>query len=248
MSQGGRLAGKVAIVTGGGRGIGRAIAESFAAAGAWVTAWEADPPTRPWWEQGGAGRITMERVDVADAEEVRAAAARAGARYSAIDVLVNNAGINLEQPPRLEELTEAELQRVLDVNLKGAVRCAQAVLPHMRGRSGRIINISSILASQGFAGHGAYASSKAGLEALTRVWARELGPAGITVNTIAPGFIDTGMNASLSPELRGGVLQRTPLRRFGSAVDVAHACLFLASEEAAFITGVCLPVDGGLRL
>ncbi len=247
MSAAGRLAGKVAVVTGGGRGIGRAVVELFAAEGAMVVAWELAPPGQRWWEEWG-GAVVMEEVDVADAPAVAAAAARVGERLGRVDVLVNNAGVNLERQPRLEDLAEKELQRALEVNLKGAVRVARALAQLMGGRGGRIVNISSILATQGFAGQTAYAASKAALEAVTRVWARELGPAGITVNAVAPGFIDTEMNAGLGQEFRRGVVGRTPLRRLGTPEDVARACLFLASAEAAFITGVCLAVDGGLRL
>lgn len=241
-----RLEGGVAVVTGGGRGIGRAVAQLFAAEGARVTVWELAPPTECWWEES-PGEIVMDEVDVASAEGVRQAAARAVARHGRVDVLVNNAGCNIPHQPHLEALTEEELQQLLEVNLKGAVRVTRALLPHLSA-AGRIINISSILAAHGFPGQSAYAAGKAGLEALTRVWARELGPRGITVNAVAPGFIDTEINAGLAPELRRGVVARTALRRPGTPEDVARVCLFLASADAAFVTGACLPVDGGLRL
>ncbi len=241
-----RLEGRVAVVTGGGRGIGRAIARLFAGEGARVTVWELAPPAERWWEEG-RGEITMDEVDVTSAEAVRQAAARAVARHGRVDVLVNNAGCNLWHQPHLEDLAEEELQRLLEVNLHGAVRVTRALLPHLPA-DGRVINISSILATQGFPGQSAYAASKAGLEALTRVWARELGPRGITVNAVVLGFIDTEMNAGLTPELRRGVVARTALRRPGTPEDVARVCLFLASADAAFITGARLPVDGGLRL
>lgn len=247
MNSEGRLAGKAAVVTGGGRGIGRAVAELFAAEGAAVVVWELAQPGERWWEASGDA-ITVEAVDVADGAAVAVAAGRAAAGFGGVDVLVNNAGVNLAQQPHLDELTLEELQHLLDVNLKGAVSCAQALLPAMAGRRGRIINVSSILAAQGFPGHAAYAASKAALEGLTRVWARELGPRGITVNAVAPGFIDTEMNAGLQPDLRRGVVGRTALRRLGTPEDVARVCLFLASADAAFVTGACLPVDGGLRL
>ncbi|MEP0775591.1 MAG: SDR family oxidoreductase [Acidobacteriota bacterium] len=241
-----RLQGRVAVVTGGGRGIGRAIARLFAHEGAQVTVWELAPPAECWWEES-QGRIVMDEVDVASAEGVPQAAARVVARHGRVDVLVNNAGFNIPHQPHLENLAEEELQQLLEVNLQGAVRVTRALLPHLPA-GGRIINISSILAAQGFPGQSAYAASKAGLEALTRVWARELGPRGITVNAVAPGFIDTHMNAGLSPDFRRGVVVRTALRRLGTPEDVARVCLFLASADAAFVTGACLPVDGGLRL
>lgn len=247
MNSEGRLAGKVAVVTGGGRGIGRAVVELCATEGAAVVVWELAPPAERWWEARGAA-ITLEEVDVADGAAVVAAAARAAAGFGGVDVVVNNAGVNLARQPHLDELTAAELQDVLRVNLQGTVRVTQAMLPYMLGRGGRVINVSSILAAQGFAGQTAYAASKAGLEAMTRVWARELGPRGITVNAVAPGFIDTEMNAGFGEEFRRGVVGRTALRRLGTPEDVARVCLFLASADAAFVTGVCLPVDGGLRL
>jgi 3-oxoacyl-[acyl-carrier protein] reductase len=178
---------------------------------------------------------------------VAAAAARLEADLGGIDVLVNNAGINLARSPALGDVREAEWRRVLDVNLSGALHVTQAVLPLMLKRGGgRIINFSSVLALAGFPGQTAYAASKAGILGLTRVWARELGPRGITVNCLVPGYIETAMNNAAAVEFRRAVVARTALRRLGTPDDVARVCLFLASEDAAFVTGTAIPVDGGL--
>ncbi|MBP7586665.1 MAG: SDR family oxidoreductase [Thermoanaerobaculia bacterium] len=235
---GGRLSGKIAVVTGGARGIGRATVERFRAEGAEVVVWDLD---------AGAEENPVERVDVADAAAVAVAAAALAERLPGIDILINNAGINLARSPTVAEVTAEEWRRVLDVNLSGALHCTQALLPLLRRRGGgRIVNFSSILAVAGFPGQTAYAAAKAGLLGLTRVWARELGPAGITVNAVVPGYIDTAMNSAAAVEFRKAIVARTALRRLGTADDVARVCLFLASDDAAFVTGAAIPVDGGL--
>ena len=238
---GGRLSGKIAVVTGGARGIGRATVERFRSEGAEVVVWDLDAGAT---ETPVAG---FEQVDVADARAVAAAAAALGERLPGIDILINNAGINLARSPSLVDVTAEEWRRVLDVNLSGALHCTQAILPLLRRRGGgRIVNFSSILAVAGFPGQTAYAAAKAGLLGLTRVWARELGPAGITVNAVVPGYIDTAMNSASAVEFRKAIVARTALRRLGTADDVARVCLFLASDDAAFVTGAAIPVDGGL--
>ena len=235
---GGRLSGKIAVVTGGARGIGRATVERFRAEGAEVVVWDLD---------AGAEENPVERVDVADAAAVAVAAAALAERLPGIDILINNAGINLARSPTVAEVTAEEWRRVLDVNLSGALHCTQSLLPLLRRRGGgRIVNFSSILAVAGFPGQTAYAAAKAGLLGLTRVWARELGPAGITVNAVVPGYIDTAMNSAAAVEFRKAIVARTALRRLGTADDVARVCLFLASDDAAFVTGAAIPVDGGL--
>lgn len=238
---GGRLRDKIAVVTGGARGIGRATVDRFRSEGAEVVVWDLD---------AGAPENPVEgftRVDVADASAVAVAAAELGERLPGIDILINNAGINLARSPSVADVTAEEWRRVLDVNLSGALHCTQALLPLLRRRGGgRIVNFSSILAVAGFPGQSAYAAAKAGLLGLTRVWARELGPAGITVNAVVPGYIDTAMNSAAAVEFRKAIVARTALRRLGTADDVARVCLFLAGDDAAFVTGAAIPVDGGL--
>jgi 3-oxoacyl-[acyl-carrier protein] reductase len=186
-------------------------------------------------------------VDVAEVASVGLAAARVAERAGGLDVLVNNAGVNLARSPGVAELSAEEWRRVLDVNLSGTLHCTQALLPLMLERGGgRIVNFSSVLALAGFPGQSAYAASKAGILGLTRVWARELGPRGITVNCVVPGYIDTAMNNAAAADFRRAVVARTALRRLGTAQDVARVCLFLASADAAFLTGAAIPVDGGL--
>ena len=237
----GRLSGKIAVVTGGARGIGRATAERFRAEGAEVVVWDLDAGPA---ENPVAG---VQLVDVADAPAVATAAAELGERLPGVDILINNAGINLARSPAVGDVTAEEWRRVLDVNLSGALHCTQSLLPLIRRRGGgRIVNFSSILAVAGFPGQTAYAAAKAGLLGLTRVWARELGPVGITVNAVVPGYIDTAMNSATAVEFRKAIVARTALRRLGTADDVARVCLFLAGEDAAFVTGAAIPVDGGL--
>lgn len=241
---GGRLSGKIAVVTGGARGIGRATVERFRSEGAEVVVWDLDAGSA---EDPVAGGDRLIRVDVADAQAVAAAAAALGERLPGVDILINNAGINLARSPAVGDVTAEEWRRVLDVNLSGALHCTQALLPLLRRRGGgRIVNFSSILAVAGFPGQTAYAAAKAGLLGLTRVWARELGPAGITVNAVVPGYIDTAMNSAAAVDFRRAIIARTALRRLGTADDVARVCLFLASDDAAFVTGAAIPVDGGL--
>jgi 3-oxoacyl-[acyl-carrier protein] reductase len=240
----GRLEGRTAVVTGGARGIGRAIAELFLAEGAEVTVWDLEPGEAPAWP----GRPpALERVDVADHASVVVAAARLGERADALDVLVNNAGVNLVRSPTLRDLSGEEWRSVLDINLTGTLYCTQTLLPLLfRSGAGRVVNFSSVLAVKGVQGQSAYAASKAGVLGLTRVWARELGPRGITVNCVVPGYIETHMNHEVSSEARAVVLSHTALRRAGSPEEVARVCLFLASADATFVSGAALHVDGGL--
>jgi len=241
--QRGKLAGKVAIVTGAARGIGRETARHFRAEGAVVASWDLERPA-PLAEGPGPAGIE-EAVDVRDAGAVEAAAARLASGAGRLDVLVNNAGITRGYVA-IESLDPRILDAILDVNLRGAVNAVRAVAGFMKARrAGRILNVSSVLAAHGFPGQTAYVASKSALEGLTRVWARELGPYGITVNAVRPGYVRTTMNAANGPDLEGQVVARTPLGRLGEPADVAAAFLWLASDEAAFVTGAVLPVDGG---
>jgi 3-oxoacyl-[acyl-carrier protein] reductase len=227
------FAGRVVIVTGGAQGIGRATAEAFAAHGATVVVWD---------------RKAAAPVDVLDVGAVERATAAVLAGHGRVDALINNAGVNFGDQG-LAALADATWDAMLGANLKGAVNTVRAVAPAMIRRGhGRIVNTSSVLARHPLPAFSAYAAAKAGVEALTRAWARELGPHGITVNAVAPGFIDTAMNAGQDAEAAAAVVARTPAGRAGRAEDVARVHLFLASDEAAFVNGAIIPVDGGLTL
>lgn len=246
-----RLEGQVAIVTGGARGIGAAIGRALAQEGARValadvdlaaaqrTAAELPPPGGPGWALA---------VDVADREAVQAMVSQVQAEFGRVDILVNNAGICPLTP--FEEIEEAEWDRVLAVNLKGAFLCSQAVVGLMKERGyGRIINISSVAGKMGGVMVGAhYAASKAGLLALTWCLARAYAPYGITVNAIAPATVDTDMTRAWPEEVRQNLAQSIPLGRLGRPEEVAAAAVFLASEEAGFITGEVLDVNGGFLM
>jgi 3-oxoacyl-[acyl-carrier protein] reductase len=239
-----RLDGKVAIVTGGARGIGAETAKVFRAAGATVVT----------WDLGGATADAT--VDVTRSADVASAVAAAIATYERVDILVNNAGIvrdaqlvKMKDGALVGQMSEEELDAVLNVNLKGVFHCTQAIAPHMIARgSGRILNASSVVGIYGNFGQTNYVATKAAVIGMTKVWARELGPKGITVNAVAPGFIGTVMVREMPEKIRAGMIEHTPVRRLGESRDVALAYLYLASDEAAFVNGVVLSVDGGLVL
>lgn len=245
-----RLQGKVALITGGARGIGRTAALLFAAEGAVVAVCDVDPEagrqTVSEIEQQG-GRGYFYQVDVADRAGVQAMVEALKEAAGRIDVLVNNAGITRDA--LLSKMTEEAWDQVIAINLKGVFNCTQAVVPIMvsQGR-GKIINVASVVATYGNIGQTNYAASKGGIVAMTKTWAKELGPKGITVNAVAPGFIETEMTARVPEHILEQVRQRTPLRRLGRAEEVAQVYLFLASDEADFINGAVIPVDGGLVL
>ncbi len=239
------LEGKVAFVTGASRGIGKAIALAFARAEAKV----ACVSTSNEGSEAAAketGGIAL-RLDVSESAQVDAAVSATVTRLGGLDILVNNAGIARDQ--LIMRMTEEDWDRVLDVNLKGAYNCIKAASKTMmKARSGRIINISSIVGLSGQAGQANYAASKAGLIGLTKSVAKEFGSRGITCNAIAPGFIETDMTSELPQDMREYVQKTAPLGRLGTAEDVAEAALFLAGDGAAYITGQVLVVDGGLTL
>ena len=244
------LAGRVALVTGAGRGIGAATACAFADAGAAVAVLDLGPAgaTRTAEEIGVAGGEALHfEDDVTDAFAIDRVVDRVVEEWGRLDILVNNAGV--VRDATLDDITEEDWRLTLDVNLEGALICARAVLPHMlkRGR-GRILSATSLVARTGNYGQTAYAASKAGIIGMTRTWARELGPKGITANAVAPGFIDTDMVRSVPEKVMRDVVARTPAGRMGRPEEVANVYLFLASDLASFMNGAVVGVDGGLLL
>jgi 3-oxoacyl-[acyl-carrier protein] reductase len=236
-----RLDGRVAVVTGGARGIGAETARVFREAGAKVTTWDVGDPADM-------------KVDVTNSAAVHKGVADVVATHGRIDVLVNNAGILRDaQLVKVKDgavaggLSEADFDAVIAVNAKAMFVCTQAVAPVMiKQGSGRILNASSVVGLYGNFGQTNYVASKAAVIGMTKVWARELGPKGITVNAIAPGFIGTEMIRQMPEKILATMVERTPVRRLGEPKDVAYAYLYLASDEAAFVNGTVLSVDGGV--
>lgn len=245
------LSEKVAIVTGGGRGIGRAIALKLAEVGATVVINDVgdSAPTEGVAEEiGKMGRESLVLLaDVSQSTEVASLVDGTVEKYGRVDILVNNAGITRDQ--LIMRMSDDEWDAVLGINLKGVFLCSKAVLrPMMKQRWGRIINISSIVGLIGNAGQANYASAKAGIIGLTRTIAKEVASRGITANAIAPGFIDTAMTQQLPEERRQELMNQVPLGFLGTPGDVAEVVAFLASEEARYITGQVVTVDGGISL
>ncbi len=247
----GELAGKIALVTGSSRGIGRAIALELARRGARVVV-----NYRTGAEQAEAVRAEIEALgvpalavaaDVSQAAAVQQLFARIGETFGAVDVLVNNAGITRDN--LILRMDERDWDAVLDTNLKAAFLCTRVALRGMlRARWGRVVNVSSVIALGGNPGQVNYAAAKAGLVALTRTLAREVGSRGITVNAVAPGFVATDMTAGLPEPARKQLIERVALDRLGTPEDVAQAVAFLCSPAGSYITGHVLVVDGGLSL
>ena len=242
------LADKVAVVTGAGRGIGRAIALAYARMGADVACVSRteENSAKVAAEVEALGRRAWPlAVDVSDTAGVDAAAKGILELAGRVDILVNNAGVTRDN--LLMRMSEEEWDTVLNTNLKGAFNFTRALTrPFIKQRSGRIINIASVIGLIGNAGQSNYAASKAALIGFTKSVARELAPRGITVNAIAPGFIETDMTAVLDDKVREEVIGRVPLGRFGSSDDIAHAAVFLAMEPTGYVTGQVLTVDGGM--
>lgn len=244
--------GKTAIVTGGSRGIGRAVCLELAQGGANVVLCYAGneaaarETARAVEEAGGRAGIAL-RCDVSDAAQVDALVKTAVERFGRVDILVNNAGITRDN--LLMRMSEADFDAVIAANLKGAFLCMKAVSRLMlKQRYGRIVNLSSVVGLRGNAGQVNYAASKAGITGMTKSLAKELASRGVTVNAVAPGFIETDMTAALTDAARTAAQSAIPMGRLGAPEDVARAIAFLASEEAAYITGQVLAVDGGMAM
>jgi len=244
------LEGRVALVTGAGRGIGAATACLFARAGAQVALLEKDGAgvTRVAEAIGVKGGEALPfTVDITDAFQVERVVDGIVKEWGRLDVLVNNAGI--VRDATIEDVDDDDWADTLDVNLRGALVCTRAVVPQMVAQgSGRILSAASVVARNGNYGQTAYAASKAGIIGMTRTWARELGPKGITANAVAPGFIDTEMVKSVPEKVAARIVESTAAKRMGRAEEVANVYLFLASDLASFMNGAVVGVDGGLLL
>ncbi len=242
------LTGKVAVVTGASRGIGRAISETLARRGAFVAMTDVlgDAAVGAAKEVTAAGfKAEGFAMDVTNAESVQATVDAIVERYTRVDILVNNAGIVRDNVAF--RLKREDWDAVLNVNLTGTFTCSQAVLrTMMRQRSGRIINISSVVGQMGNAGQSNYAASKAGIIGFSKALAREIAVRGITVNVVAPGLIDTDMTRGLPENVRNEWASKVPLGRLGTADDVASAVCFLATDEASYISGQVLAVNGAM--
>lgn len=251
MSSVGVLSGKVALVTGASRGIGRAIARLFAEAGAQVygSATSSAGAAAIDAECAAAGLAGMHGVElnVVSAAQCEQVVDGLLKRAGRLDILVNNAGITRDNLAM--RMKDDDWQAVIETNLTAVFRLARlAIRPMIKARDGRIINITSVVGSIGNAGQANYAAAKAGVEGMTRALARELGARNVTVNCVAPGFIDTDMTRALAAEQIAQLTQNIPLGRLGSVSDVAHAALYLASPAAAYVTGATLHVNGGMYM
>lgn len=243
-----RLQGKTAIITGAARGIGKTTAELFGSEGAAVILWdrdaEAGKAAENYLKEKGYTAEFMQ-IDVTSLESVTAAVASVKEKYAKLDILINNAGITKDAT--LVKMTEEQWQSVLNVNLTGVFNCTKAAAPVMiENGYGRVINTSSVVGIYGNFGQTNYVATKAGIIGMSKVWARELGKKGITVNVVAPGFIATEMVNSVPEKVLQMMREKTPVGRLGEPIDIAKAYLFLASDEASYVNGAVLSVDGGL--
>ena len=245
-----RLENRVAIITGGTAGIGAATAIRFAQEGAKVILWarNAERGNAFVEKMKGMGlEAEFDAIDSSNYEAVCEATKRVNDKYGKIDILINNAGITNDST--LKKMTIEQWQQVIDINLSGSFYCIKAITPYMLEKGyGRIVNASSVVALYGNFGQTNYVATKAGLIGMTKTLARELGKKGITVNAVAPGFIETDMVAKMPENVLDGMRAKVPVGRLGQPEEIASAYLFLASEEAAYINGATLSVDGGMTI
>ena len=241
-----RLKDKIAIVTGGARGIGQAVSELFAKEGATVIIMDLLPQGQAVAEGINAvgGKAEYHSVSVTDKSSVEDLFAKVNEKYGKIDILINNAGITRDRT--LEKMSEEEWDAVVEVNLKGVFLCTQAVVPYMKAKKyGRIVSAASNVGLRGNFGQTNYAATKAGVIAMAKTWTVEFGKYGITANAIAPGFTMTDMVKQIPEEHFDAIKASIPMRTVAQPIDIAYGYLYLASDEARFVSGICLTIDGG---
>ncbi|MDH7446628.1 3-oxoacyl-ACP reductase FabG [Aquimarina sp. 2201CG14-23] len=242
-----RLKNKVAIITGGARGIGKAISELFASEGATVIIWdllkEGERVATAISAKGG--RAEFSSISVTDKVAIETEAKRIHEKHGKIDILINNAGITKDRT--LHKMSEAEWDAVIDVNLKGVFLCTQVVSQYMKEAGyGRIVSAASNVGLRGNFGQTNYAATKAGVIAMSKTWTMELGKYGITANALAPGFTLTEMTEQIPDEHLEGIKSQIPLKKAATPLDIAYGYLYLASDEASYVSGICLTIDGGI--
>lgn len=244
------LSNKVAVITGGASGIGKATAQKFLEAGAQVAIWDVDVQRGASLLQEWAsfeGKVRFYQVNTTDLAAVEQAAAAVVQDFGTIHILVNNAGVTRDAS--LKKMTPEQWDQVIGVNLTGVFNCTKAVYPYLEAQGwGRILSASSVVGLYGNFGQTNYAATKAGVIAMTKVWAREFGRKGITANAVAPGYIHTEMMNAVPENVLASMRERTPLQRLGTAEEVANVYLFLASDAASFINGATISVDGGMTI
>jgi 3-oxoacyl-[acyl-carrier protein] reductase len=245
-----RLENKVAIITGGAQGIGKVTVKRFAQEGAIIIIWDVNEikafSTINELKEISEN-IEFQKVDVTSLDSITTAVNEIVSKHKKIDILINNAGITRDAS--LLKMTPDQWKQVIDVNLTGVFNCTKAVAPIMvENKSGKIVNTSSVVGLYGNFGQTNYVATKSGIIGMTKVWARELGRKGINVNAVAPGFISTEMVETVPEKVIDMLKEKTPLGKLGNPEDIANAYLFLVSDEAKFITGTVLSVDGGLVL
>ncbi|MGB5648326.1 MAG: 3-oxoacyl-ACP reductase FabG [Muriicola sp.] len=241
-----RLKDKIAIVTGGARGIGQAISELFAKEGATVIILDLLEQGQEVAEgiTADGGKAEFHSVSVTDKSAIEQLFSEVHSKYGKIDILINNAGITRDRT--LEKMSEAEWDAVIDVNLKGVFLCTQAVIPYMKAaKYGRIVSAASNVGLRGNFGQTNYAATKAGVIAMSKTWTVEFGKYGITANAIAPGFTMTDMVDKIPEEHFAAIKASIPLKTVAQPIDIAYGYLYLASDEARFVSGICLTIDGG---